>query len=335
MGCCSGRPPTTNDTDPQKPPENNFASIRKMQSRTNFASNFISNIQGMKKSSDPDILALEAAKNREDIDFLIQKLDSDKEINEPIQIKHPWAENSRTIGSMACTYITYLFQRNVDEENEDKTSEKIVKFTEQAIESGVIYKIKRNLLSGFQDRIELTILMTLFMIDGNDVFRNHCRAESLILDVLQFLKPESSFEFLNKEGLRIASLQICREIFAKNLEMANIFCNKDGLNYIAELIKIDSDIIIFECVNSLDELSYVDVNSKKRNLKVIIETNSLGIMKSIQEIIIKLEKDLKTHSVIINADVYDQKKNLLVYCKYIAAEFQRIFDKANTKKILN
>ena len=266
--------------------------------------------EGEEKSPEDKLFEiLTKAKEEKDIKTLIKHMNDETELfNNIIEFEHPWAASPKTLGSLASFYISLCLLG----ESEMKDDEQKKANFEEGKESNLGEKVKKNLQSQYQDMREITLLVSLFLLEGNIYGQEYFYEENIVNVFFTFLEKEE-----NKIGVKITSVQCLREIFNNKPKYCVEICKGVFLDYVIDILKIEENsLLLFEILYCIDILMTIVKNEEaKQNLEVLKIFEEKNIKKFVFEMKERVKKNENNNEK--SEDSFKNKENVIKYAEFL------------------
>lgn len=245
-----------------------------------------------------EIKEIKEARDNFDFTKLVTLMNSDSPVECEKKL-HPWAENPRTVGAVACAQIgIFAFSIEVPDKTLLSYTEDLSKFNQfstNTIESNSIFEILNFLESEQKDRQDLALVCLSFICEDNPIIQD---------DVLQNNGLELLKTYLNQkysDDIRICACTIIHHLIYTRAHYQEIFLAKDGAKYLVDLLDIKDSYYLHEVILNIEEL-VVDMEDETVEYRV--------------EIFNALETKNKLNSIIAQNNIYSgyiikEAKNLL------------------------
>ncbi|CAG9320818.1 unnamed protein product [Blepharisma stoltei] len=263
MGCCSGRI--------QKPMEDpNLIKIKQgheIVDKTYFssvASNYISNKNNYyrknfnvasvdSKHLNQELEELSFIRSNVNLEKLLKLLSSNTKITmDEDVVLHSWAENPKTIGTLATIQLG-IFASDKDISHESS-------FTDAILKTGIVDKLLEFINSQERDKFEAAVLAISFLSENNaDIVETLIKKNALPALIRHMRDP--------KEGLKGTAALCCRNLYVARPSVQQEFIQEQGSGLLIKLLRSEDSVTVFETILNLLDLILDDEDTIQQDVK--------------------------------------------------------------------
>lgn len=220
----------------------------------------------------------DAAFKANDYAELVLLLGSDQAVNAFYEPKHPWAEDPRTVGTLAAMHITLLACEVAKEEQQ---------LLEAIGRAGAIPHLVRQLGSKDADRVQSVVVALTYLTDSSNAPSANATA-AFESDALPKLIPLMDGPVA---GLRGAVASCLRNICLESLEYRAQLADLGGMARFVkqlELLQAENDLAHDLCLEALWNLEDMtldaDGNPLERYTRLVVEAGAIQRLESLREV---------------------------------------------------
>jgi hypothetical protein len=159
---------------------------------------------------------------------------------EPDAILHTWAENPKTISTLAAIQLGIFAS--------DKDIGKTPKFLQDIIKYKVVDTLADFVRTEDRDKYEAGVLALSFMTDNNNEITEMLLKKNVISVLIKLMRDR-------KEGLKATAALCCRNLYVARPVVQKVFIREGGSELLVGLLDSDDSVTVFETtLNVLDLL---------------------------------------------------------------------------------
>lgn len=163
---------------------------------------------------------------------------------QPDTCLHTWAENPKSIGTLAVIQIGIFAS--------DKESYNNEKFVKDLFRFKVLQVLMQFCQSEDRDKFEAAVLAFSFLTENSQEVVEEMLAKGLLAVMIRFMQDR-------KEGLKATASLCCRNLYMARPKVQKLFVQGGGAELMISMLDTDDSVVVFETIlNVLDLLLDAD-----------------------------------------------------------------------------
>lgn len=154
-------------------------------------------------------------------------------------VLHSWAENPRTIGTLATIQLGIFAS--------DKEISKDPAFLEAILRSSILDRLVDFVNSSERDNFEAAVLAISFLSESNADIIEALLKKNALTALIKHLKD-------NKEGLKGTAALCCRNLYVARPSIQQQFIKEQGGEFLVHLLRSEDSVTVFETILNLLDL---------------------------------------------------------------------------------